>query len=224
MREAPITAVLFDLDGTLIDTAPEFIAVVHRLRAELGKPPLSDETIRRSVSNGSAGLVTSALDCPPEHAEYEGLRSRFLDFYEEHLGDNSSPYPGIRELTDLLAQRGLPWGVVTNKFRRFAEPLMNLMDFAAPPKCLVTPCDVALPKPDPESIVLACTQLGVSPDQALYVGDHIRDIQAGRGAGCVTAAAAYGYIETGDDPYSWDADMVVDSSEQLHQIVMELLV
>ncbi len=224
MISTPIAAVLFDLDGTLIDTAPEFVAVVHRMRAELGKPPLPDEAIRRSVSNGSAGLVTSALDCPPDHADYERLRNRFLDLYEERLGTDSAPYPGLRELTDTLAQRGLPWGVATNKFRRFAEPLMNLMAFSAPPQCLVTPCDVKLPKPDPESIILACKQLGTPPEQVLYVGDHIRDIEAGRGAGCLTAAAAYGYIEVGDDPHSWDADIVVNSGVDLHNALLELLV
>lgn len=214
-------AVIFDLDGTLIDTADEFVAVTCQLLAEYERPPLAADTIRRGVSNGSAGLVSLALGLSPGDAGWEIARNRFLELYNTTLGADSQPYPGLVELVERLAERGIPWGVVTNKLRAYAEPLMAMMPFTTPPGVLVTPDDVRHSKPHPEPLFLACKTLGVLPGRTVYVGDHKRDIDAGRSAGCQTIAAAYGYVELGDDPASWGADTLVDSSLDLADTLWE---
>jgi len=214
---------VFDLDGTLIDTADEFVAVVGQLRQEHALPPMDPTVIRKAVSGGSGALVTLALDRHPHHNDYETLRDTFLDYYSNILGRVARPYPGLRELVRHLGSRGVPWGVATNKFRRFAEPLMNAMDFDPVCGCLVTPCDVAEAKPHPESILLSCTRLDARPENTVYIGDHKRDIDAGRAAGCYTIAATYGYIADDDDPDTWRADATANSSEELATMITRML-
>lgn len=216
-------AVIFDLDGTLIDTAEEFVAVVQQMRANHGLSPMDQSVIRKSVSNGSGALVTLALGIEASHPEYEDYRSEFLNHYEAVLGHSAKPYPGIQALVTHLGAEGIPWGVVTNKFRRFAEPLMNAMVFRPPAQSLITPCDVVHAKPHPEPILLGCKQLSALPQRTIYIGDHKRDIDAGRRAGCFTIAATYGYIEDGDDPATWQADASVDSSEALLEMIMRMI-
>jgi phosphoglycolate phosphatase len=189
-----VSAVLFDLDGTLIDTAPEFIQIGLQLRAEAGLAPIDPETIWHSVSNGAIGMVQAALELPADDPAFEHWRQRFLTLYETGLGNLSHPYPGLPELVADLHKAGIAWGVVTNKLSRFALPLMNKMSFDPAAGAIVTPDHVELPKPDPASILLACEQLACEPTETLFIGDHLRDIEAGRGAGCFTIAAAYGYL------------------------------
>ena len=216
-------AVVFDLDGTLIDTADEFVVALQQMLVAHNKPQLSAELIRKSVSNGSGALVTLAFDVTPADDEYEPLRLAFLDRYTHVLGSSATPYPGMRALVNALAQQGIPWGVATNKFRRYAEPLMSAMHFVPEAGSLVTPCDVNEPKPHPEAILLSCKNLGAKPSGTLYVGDHKRDIDAGRNAGCFTIAAAYGYIEDGDDPGEWQADAIAHTSDALATMIMRMI-
>ena len=216
-------AVIFDLDGTLIDTADEFIDIVQRMRRHHGRKPLDEGLIRKSVTNGSGALVTLALDCPPDHPHFEDFRGEFLDHYEHILGSRATPYPGMHALVKSLGEAGVPWGVATNKFRRFAQPLLDAMQFRPEAASLVTPCDVARPKPHPESILLSCKNLDALPKRSVYIGDHRRDIEAGAAAGCFTIAAAYGYIEDGDDPSLWEADAIVTSSEALLAMIMRMI-
>lgn len=217
-------AVLFDLDGTLVDTAEEFIVVVQKLRAQHDLPPLPADEVRKSVSNGSGRLVTVALGIEPGNRRYERHRQQFLDLYEQVLGDTAKPYPGLTELVSDLSAADVPWGVVTNKPRRFAEPLMAKMPFDPPAGVLVTPCDVTHSKPHPEAIHLGCQQLGSDPELSVYIGDHKRDILAGKSAGCFSIAATYGYIEDSDDPEDWGADASTDSSEALANMIREMIV
>ncbi len=216
-------AVIFDLDGTLVDTAEEFIVVVQKLRAQHGLAPLAAEDVRKSVSNGSGRLVTVALGIEPGSRRYERHRQAFLDLYEQVLGETAAPYPGLIELVRDLNAANVPWGVVTNKPRRFAEPLMAKMPFEPPAGVLVTPCDVTHSKPHPEAIYLGCQQLGSDPEQSVYIGDHQRDILAGKSAGCYSIAATYGYIEDGDDPEDWGADASAASSEALADMIREMI-
>ncbi len=215
LKTARPEAVLFDLDGTLVDTAEEFELVLQAMRADRNLPPLLKQAIRASVSNGAAALVTLAFDCPADSTGHEELRQEFLDRYEKSLGLAARPYPGLRDLISALGTAGIPWGVVTNKFRRFAEPLMAALDFDPAARALVTPCDVATAKPDPEGIILGCRQAASRPENSIYIGDHWRDIEAGNRAGCMTVAAAYGYLADNDDPAQWGADLVVHSSQEL---------
>lgn len=216
-------AVIFDLDGTLIDTADEFIDVVQIMRASHGLAPLDSARVRRSVSNGSGALVTLALGSEPNHPDYDDHRTEFLNHYERVLGQSARPYPGMYALISHLGAENIPWGVVTNKPRRFAEPLLQAMSFLPAAGSLVTPCDVTDAKPHPESVLLSCEHLNARPERSIYIGDHLRDIEAGQSAGCFTIAATYGYIETGDDPASWQADASVDSSESLVAMILRMI-
>lgn len=217
----PLQAVLFDLDGTLVDTASEFIVVTQQLRAEHDLPPLPEEKISASVSNGAAALVRLALNIDDGHAEFEHKRQHLLSLYSKVLGSSAKPYPGIVELLAALAERGITWGVSTNKPRAYAEPLLNTLNIQPAIGSLVCPDDVSERKPHPESLYLNCRQLGVSPAATIYVGDHRRDIEAGRRAGMRTIAALYGYIEADDDPASWGADLSVNDSQDLQGLILQ---
>lgn len=220
---ATLEAVVFDLDGTLIDTADEFVAIVQHLRSVNALPALDAAQIRKTVGNGAGALVTLALGIQEKHPDYAAQREAFLALYADTLGSAAKPYPGLAELVKKLAEHGVRWGVATNKYRRYAAPLMAMMAFEPAAASLVTPDDVLHTKPHPEPIILSCQNLGVRPCNTIYVGDHRRDIDAGRHAGCFTIAATYGYIEDGDDPNQWPADAYAQSSEALAAMIIERL-
>ena len=223
MTSPTVRAVLFDLDGTLIDTAPEFIQIGLKLRAEAGLALIDPETIWHSVSNGAVGMVQAALEMSADDPAFEHWRQRFLTLYETGLGNLSHPYPGLPELVADLHKAGIAWGVVTNKLSRFALPLMNKMSFDPAAGAIVTPDHVELPKPDPESILLACELLACEPTETLFIGDHLRDIEAGRGAGCFTIAAAYGYLAPQEVALSWQADAVAENSRELAEMISRMV-
>lgn len=208
-----LRAVIFDLDGTLVDTADDFVPVVQTLRAEAGLAPMNEARIRATVSNGARALVTLALGIPEAHDDFEARRLRLLDLYEAVLGAHARPYAGMRELIAALTERGIAWGIATNKPRYLTLPLLESLQLRA--ASVVCPEDVAQRKPDPESIHRACEDLACHPAEAIYVGDHARDIEAGRRAGAYTIAAAYGYIEPGDRADAWGADTIVATSRDL---------
>lgn len=219
----PPESVLFDLDGTLVDTAGEFVAIVQAMRSERDLQPLDEHLIRRVVSNGANALVSLAFDSEVDTPLHEALRDEFLNRYAAQLGQSAQPYPALRELVGDIARAGIPWGVVTNKLRRFAEPLMASLNFLPEANVLVTPCDVTAAKPDPEAILHACSRVSARPEGSLYIGDHARDIEAGRRAGCITIAASYGYLTGIDDPESWGADLIVDSSQELATLIRQAM-
>ncbi len=212
-------AVLFDLDGTLLDTAPDFAWCLNHLLERRGRPRLPEDEIRAIVTDGSAGLVARAFDCTPQDAMFEAVRTEFLTIYRANLSRYTQPFPGIVELLTKLGDSGVPWGVVTNKPSTYALPLLEDMAFRPGPGVIICPDHVGKPKPDPEAVLLACSQLGVTPDQAIMIGDHSRDIEAGRAAGTITVAATYGYLEAGEDPNGWQAHHRIDHANQLHELL-----
>ena len=215
-----LRAVIFDLDGTLVDTADEFVPVVQTLRAEHGRDAMDPQRIRASVSNGARALVSLGLGIDEQAPEFESKRLRLLELYSEVLGSIARPYPGIEELLLELQRRGIGWGISTNKPRAYTEPLLAQLDLQPQPGSVVCPDDVTDRKPHPESLYRNCRDLNCSPHEAIYVGDHLRDIEAGRRAGMYTIAAAYGYIEPGDNPRSWGADAHAGSSTELLDLVL----
>ncbi len=218
-----LKAVLFDLDGTLIDTAPDFVRVLNLLRAEQNLPPLPDEAIRAQVSNGARALIKLGFNLTEDDEHFQKRLDRLLELYLDGLAIHSDLFAGLNNTLNLLESRRIPWGIVTNKPSRYTTPLLERLDLHT--RCAVTVCpdQVTHKKPHPEPLLLACQQLGVSPQQTLYIGDHIRDIEAGRRAGNKTVAAAWGYIEPDDSPTLWGADYLAASPEMLLQFILKLL-
>lgn len=210
-----LRAILFDMDGTLLDTAPDFIAVAQAMRVARGLDRVPDQLIRDVVSGGARAMVLSAFDVDPMSEEFEALRLEFLDRYQDHCAVDSRLYDGMAELLMEIEQSGLIWGVVTNKPSRFAEPIMEQLGLASRSAVLVCPDHVSKSKPDPEPMTLACSQLGLDPATVLFVGDDLRDIESGRAAGSRTAAVRYGYIHPDDNPETWGADIVVNHPLEL---------
>jgi phosphoglycolate phosphatase len=217
---ANLRAVIFDLDGTLVDTADEFIPVVQSLRAEHGRGPMDPERIRASVSNGARALVSLGLDLAEEAPGFEANRLRLLELYSGVLGTVAAVYPGVEDLLSRLTQLGIAWGISTNKPRAYTEPLLARLCIQPPPGSVVCPDDVTHRKPHPESLYRNCRDLNCAPHEAIYIGDHKRDVEAGRRAGMYTIAAAYGYIEPGDDSLRWGADAVAASSNELASLIL----
>jgi len=211
-------AVLFDLDGTLVDTAPDMVDVLFRMMDGHGRPRLRYELARSHVSNGSLGLVRLAF---PEAGDetVRRLQLEYLDRYEERLCEQSTLFPGLGELLDELDRRGCPWGVVTNKPKRMTEPLLEQLGLRARSACTVSGDTLPERKPHPAPLLLAAHEAGVEPCSAVYVGDASRDIEAGRAAGMRTVAAAYGYITADDDAARWNADVIASDTDELAQIL-----
>ena len=212
-------ALLFDLDGTLLDTAPDFITALNRQLALHDLSSLPDEAIRRCVTNGSAGLIAAGFSMTQDDPRFGPLQAEFLELYFANLADRTALFEGLQSVLDECVVRGIPWGIVTNKPWRYTEATMvqlGLMDAAA---TVICPDHVKHAKPDPESIVLACSEIAIAPQDCLYVGDHVRDIDAGRAAGTRNIAAAWGYIEATENINDWQADWIVDQSHQLHELL-----
>lgn len=210
-----LRAVLFDMDGTLLDTAPDFVAVCQAMLAAHGRAPIDDKRIQDVVSGGARAMVAATFDMDPEAPGFEALRQEFLDRYQEHCAVLTRPYDGMTELLESIEQSRLIWGVVTNKPVRFAAPIMEQLGLAKRSAVLVCPDHVKNSKPDPEMLLLACSQLNVDPSEVLFIGDDLRDIESGRAAGTKTAAVRYGYIHPDDNPAHWGADVIVDHPRDL---------
>ncbi len=201
-------AVLFDLDGTLLDTAPDMIRALNLICLEEGTIPVAFDRARCFVSNGAVGLLRLAFaDFDP--LVNSALHHRYLQRYAENLALETRLFPHFDTLLDLLDQAAVPWGVVTNKPRHLTEPLMAAMGLGQRSACTVSGDTLPERKPHPRPILFALNRIGADPARSIYVGDARRDIEAGRAAGTTTVAALYGYVEPGQNPSDWGADHVV---------------
>lgn len=218
-----LRAVLFDMDGTLLDTAPDFIAICQAMLAERGLPPVNDKLIRDEISGGARAMVSAAFAMPPEAAEFEALRLEFLARYQTDCAVHSKLFDGMAELLADIEKARLIWGVVTNKPVRFAQPIMEQLGLSERSAVLICPDHVTKSKPDPEPLLLACKMLGLDPASVLFVGDDLRDIESGRDAGTKTAAVRYGYIHPQDNPDHWGADVVVNHPLELRRVLDDAL-
>lgn len=208
-------AVLFDLDGTLADTAPDMAHTVNEMRKRRGLAPVPLSVVRPHVSKGARGMILSAFDMTVEHPDFAAMREEFLELYSDYLHVDSVLFPGMASLLDRLEAEGIAWGVVTNKFERFARPLLAGMGLARRASVIVGGDTCAKAKPFPDPLLYAAEKLRVRPADALYVGDDVRDVQAARAAGMPVLVAAYGYLGDGAPPSEWKADGVVDSASEL---------
>lgn len=211
----PIACVLFDLDGTLLDTARDMAQALNRLREEQELPALPFERIRSEVSHGSIAMIRLGFDLTPEDPLFSILRQRFLDLYSFNLANETTLFPGMDSTLAHLGIQGIPWGVVTNKPGWLTDPLLRKLNLFERAACVVSGDTVSKRKPDPEPLLHACQIVGIDPRHCLYVGDAERDIQAGKGAGMTTLVARFGYIGAHDTPEDWGADGLIDAPEDL---------
>lgn len=204
-----IEAILVDLDGTLVDTAPDLVAVLNKLLTDRGRPPVPYAIARNEVSNGALGLLRLGFPQWGGDAELEPLRLEFLEVYTRDVCINSRLFNGLDSILSKLHEVSTPWGIVTNKPHSMTVPLLEALDLPNPPGCVVSGDRLPQRKPHPAPLRLGADELGIDAERCVYVGDARRDIDAGRAAGMMTIAAAYGYIRADDDPAQWGASALV---------------
>jgi 2-phosphoglycolate phosphatase len=210
-----VSAVLFDLDGTLIDSAPDLAGAANALRAEHGLEPLPYEQLRPMVGAGARGMIGVAFGVAPGDERFEPLRDAFLSRYEQGLLVLTQPFEGVRHLLADLESAGLGWGIVTNKATRFAVPVVQGLHLRPTAEALVCGDTTPHAKPHPLPLLEAARRIGVAPADCVYVGDDLRDVQAGRAAGMATVVASWGYLGLGEGIEAWGADAVIDRPSEL---------
>lgn len=215
IRPLAIDAVLFDLDGTLVDTAPDLAGALNRVRRERGLPDMPLQELRPYASAGARGLIGAGLQIAPDHAEYPVLRDAFLAYYAGALCIESVLFDAVGEVLATLEARCLRWGIVTNKATRFTTPLLAALALPIRPHVVVCGDTTPHAKPHPAPLLAGAAALGVDPARCLYLGDAERDVIAGLAAGMQTLVARYGYIEPRDRPEEWRAHGHIASPREL---------
>ena len=210
-----IKAVLLDLDGTFADTAPDLAIALNHTRAMRDLPPLPLAALRPQASHGSRGLLRVGLGIEPEHPGYDMLRDIFLDYYAKNICVNTQLFGDTADLIAGLEQRGIKWGIVTNKPHRYTLPLMQALGYADRAACLISGDTYAHSKPHPEPLLKACQVIGVSVDECVYVGDDLRDMQAANSAGMRGIIANYGYVSHHASVENWSAHASIDKPTEL---------
>lgn len=212
---AEIRTVLFDLDGTLADTAPDLGFALNALLREHGRAPLADAHIRAAASHGARALLKLGFGLDPHEAGYDGLRHRFLQLYRQYICTHTTLFPGMATLIGTLVARGMRWGVVTNKPAALTEALIARLPECGTATCIVSGDTTANSKPHPEPVLHACARTGSRPEECVLVGDAQRDIEAGRRAGTRTLIALFGYLGPHDEPRAWGADGLISSAAEI---------
>ena len=220
IQDGEFELALFDLDGTLVDTAPDMVAVLQAMQQARNLSPIAYSLGRSYVSHGAVGLLSIGFE--DDVIETGGdLHMEFLDRYADAICNESVLFDGLSELLDELDRLSCPWGIVTNKPEQLTLPLVSELGLADRSACTISGDTLPVRKPDPAPVLLACELADVEPEHTIYIGDADRDIEAGRRAGTATIAASYGYITAGDDPRAWDADIVAATPGELAQIVLK---
>lgn len=210
-----IRTVLFDLDGTLADTAPDLAAALNQTLADENRPPLPFAQIRPHVSHGSTALVRLGFGGEPDDRKFSERRARLLAHYANDVCRATRIFPGIADVLGGLHRREIGWGIVTNKPAFLTDPLVERLELIYPPACIVSGDTTKNRKPHPEPLLHACTIAGVAPEECLYIGDAERDIQAGRQAGMQTLVALFGYLSDDDVPAAWGADGMINHPSEI---------
>jgi N-acetyl-D-muramate 6-phosphate phosphatase len=208
-------AVLFDLDGTLADTAPDLAYALNTQRLARGMPELPIESVRAHASSGARGLLKVGFNLAPGDAPYEAMRIEFLEIYEQNIARGSELFPGMASVLQHIEDRGMPWGIVTNKAERFTFPLLRALGLGVRAGVVICGDTTPYSKPRPEPLIAASERLSIEPARCLYVGDDERDVQAGQAAGMPVVVARYGYLGNGRPPESWGAQGFIDTPMEL---------
>jgi phosphoglycolate phosphatase len=218
IQDSTFELVLFDLDGTLVDTAPDMVAALQEMQRDHGYEPVAYPLGRANVSNGAMGLLRVGFPDVDEEGRSD-LVGEYIERYAERICEATTVFSGVDTLLESLDAAGCPWGVVTNKPEHLTNPLLEQLGLASRSICAISGDTLAVRKPAPEPILLGCDIAGVEPHRTIYVGDAARDIEAGLRAGAATIAAGYGYITEDDDAREWGADMIAVTADELSQII-----
>jgi phosphoglycolate phosphatase len=210
-----IQTVLFDLDGTLLDTAPDLANALNTVLQLNRQPPLPYEQIRPVVSHGGQALIQRGFNIGPDHPEFAALKNQLLDHYQSHIAEQTTLFPGMREVLNSIEQQGINWGVVTNKPAWLTTPLMDALDLSRRAATIVCGDTLDERKPHPAPLLYACKTIGSRPGNCLYVGDAERDIKAGHKAGMSTLVALFGYLMAGDEPENWGATALIQQPSDI---------
>lgn len=216
-------AVLFDLDGTLLDTAPDFYQVLCEVQRRRGQEPVDFEAVRARASDGSRPMLQLAFGETLNEHELQPLVDEFLQLYEANPVAHGTLFEGIEDLLIELEQRQIPWGVVTNKPRHLSLKVLQALRLHERCAVLICPEDVTHAKPSPEGLLLACERLELDALKCLYLGDHLRDIDAGKAAGMTTVACAFGYLKETESAHDWQAHYIVTDSMELPNLIRTLI-
>jgi N-acetyl-D-muramate 6-phosphate phosphatase len=214
-----IKAVLFDLDGTLADTAPDLGTALNQVLEQQQLPPKNMAEIRPVASHGAAELIKLGTGIQPDNPKFNALRQAFLDEYELHFTEQTVLFGGIDEILQKLAQQNIVWGIITNKPHVFTDRLIPKLGCSIAPAVVVSGDTTSAPKPSTEPMLYACQQIGVAPENCLYIGDAERDMQAGRNAGMITVLANWGYISAEDNTASWPADYIIEQPKEILRLL-----
>lgn len=210
-----LSCVLFDLDGTLVDTAPDLILCLNKALSSHGFATVAAETIKPFISFGAVAMINESLDQSISEALRADILETMLDLYQNNIAEHTVFFKGMSETLDAIEAQGLKWGVVTNKRERFTKPLMDALKLTARAACIVSGDTTTNPKPHVEPMLAACKQAAVKPQECVYIGDASHDIIAGKNAQMKTLAALYGYLKPEDMPETWGADALIKSPKQL---------
>ena len=209
-----LSCVLFDLDGTLVDTAPDLIACLNKALKQYGFDPVSSNKLKPFISYGAAAMISKSVNDVDEHTQAKILET-MLACYQDNIAEHSQFFSGITDTLNTIESLGLKWGIVTNKRERFTNPLVDALNLTDRVACVVSGDTTANSKPHPEPMLTACAQANVKPEECVYIGDALHDIAAGKNAKMKTLAAIYGYLKPDDNPDNWGADALIESPEQL---------
>ena len=212
---AKYNAVLFDLDGTLVDTAPDLGFALNTLLQQEGRPALAHDLIRPEASNGSAGLLGLGFGITTTDPTYPSLQQRFIQLYQDNITRESDLFSGMAAVLDKLEASQIPWGIITNKPAFLTNPLVEKLELSQRAACVVSGDTTPHSKPHPAPMLYACKLINSLPETCIYIGDAARDIKAGKNANMTTLTARYGYIGTQDDPEQWQADGIIDHPSEL---------
>lgn len=215
LSQPTFNAILFDLDGTLLDTAPDFTFCINQMLLEHRQAPVQEEHFKHQISTGAKAMVKHAFGLTDTHPELAEKLADFLARYAKHLGEKTHYFPGIEQLLTFLNHQNIPWGIVTNKHSRFTEPLIEQFPLLQTAKSIVSGDTLPTAKPDPAPVLFAVQALKANPETTIFIGDALTDIVAGRSAGLKSMVAKYGYIHPTDNISDWNADYIIDHADQL---------
>ncbi|MGR9045388.1 MAG: HAD family hydrolase [Gammaproteobacteria bacterium] len=218
-----LSCVLFDLDGTLVDTAPDLIACLNHALSQHGFPSARGDRIKPFISYGAAAMIKASLGHAATGDVQSSILETMLDHYQRNIAEHTVFYSGMPETLDAIEALGLKWGVVTNKLKRFTLPLMEALDLTRRAACIISGDTTSHSKPHPEPMLAGCEQACVPPKECVYIGDASHDIEAGKNVGMKTLAALYGYLKPDDIPTRWGADGFIEYPEQINSWIKTTL-